>query len=34
VHEAQNGESKVDFIHKFKIAAKEIEGNKVLVSSL
>ena len=25
VREAQNAESKVDFIHKFKIAAKEIE---------
>jgi four helix bundle protein len=25
VHEAQNAESKSDFIHKFKIAAKEIE---------
>ena len=25
VHEAQNAESKADFIHKFKIAAKEIE---------
>lgn len=25
VHEAQNAESKNDFIHKFKIAAKEIE---------
>ena len=24
VHEAQNAESKVDFIHKFKIAAKEV----------
>ena len=28
VHEAQNAESKVDFIHKFKIAAKEIEETK------
>lgn len=25
IHEAQNAESKLDFIHKFKIAAKEIE---------
>ena len=25
VHEAQNAESKADFIHKFKIAAKEVE---------
>ena len=25
IREAQNAESKVDFIHKFKIAAKEIE---------
>ncbi len=25
IHEAQNAESKADFIHKFKIAAKEIE---------
>jgi four helix bundle protein len=28
VHEAQNAESKFDFIHKFKIAAKEIEETK------
>lgn len=28
VHEAQNAESKLDFIHKFKIAAKEIEETK------
>jgi four helix bundle protein len=28
VHEAQNAESKIDFIHKFKIAAKEIEETK------
>jgi four helix bundle protein len=28
VHEAQNAESKVDFIHKFKIAAKEVEETK------
>jgi four helix bundle protein len=28
VHEAQNAESKADFIHKFKIAAKEIEESK------
>lgn len=25
IHEAQNAESKMDFIHKFKIAAKEME---------
>ena len=25
IHEAQNAESKADFIHKFKIAAKEVE---------
>ena len=28
VHEAQNAESKADFIHKFKLAAKEIEETK------
>jgi four helix bundle protein len=28
VHEAQNAESKIDFIHKFKIAAKEIEETR------
>jgi four helix bundle protein len=28
VHEAQNAESKSDFIHKFKIAAKEAEETK------
>jgi four helix bundle protein len=28
VHEAQNAESKMDFIHKFKIAAKEVEETK------
>jgi len=28
VHGAQNAESKNDFIHKFKIAAKEIEETK------
>jgi four helix bundle protein len=28
VHEAQNAESKQDFIHKFKIAAKEVEETK------
>jgi four helix bundle protein len=28
VHEAQNTESRADFIHKFKIAAKEVEGTK------
>ena len=28
IHEAQNAESKADFIHKMKIAAKEIEETK------
>ena len=28
VHEAKNAESKADFIHKFKIAAKEVEETK------
>ena len=28
VHEAQNAESKADFIHKMKIAAKELEETK------
>jgi four helix bundle protein len=28
IHEAQNAESKSDFVHKFKIAAKEIEETK------
>ena len=28
VHEVQNAESKIDFIHKFKIAAKEVEETK------
>jgi four helix bundle protein len=28
VHEAQNAESKIDFIHKFKIAAKEVEETR------
>jgi four helix bundle protein len=28
VHEAQNAESRIDFVHKFKIAAKEIEETK------
>lgn len=28
VWEAQNAESKVDFVHKFKIAAKEMEETK------
>jgi four helix bundle protein len=28
VHEAQNAESKADFIHKFKLAAKEMEETK------
>lgn len=28
VHEAQNAESKADFIHKFKVAAKEVEETK------
>ncbi|HXS36304.1 MAG TPA: four helix bundle protein [Flavipsychrobacter sp.] len=29
VHEAQNAESKNDFIHKFKIAAKELEETNI-----
>lgn len=28
VHEAQNAESKADFVHKFKVAAKEVEETK------
>ena len=28
VHEAQNAESKLDFVHKFKVAAKEIEETR------
>jgi len=28
VHEAQNAESKADFIHKCKVAAKEVEETK------
>lgn len=28
VHEVQNAESKADFIHKFKLAAKELEETK------
>lgn len=28
VHEAQNSESRADFIHKIKIAAKEVEETK------
>ncbi|WP_066223150.1 four helix bundle protein [Formosa haliotis] len=28
IHEAQNAESKADFIHKLKIAAKELEETK------
>lgn len=28
IHEAQNAESRADFIHKVKIAAKEIEETK------
>ena len=28
IHEAQNAESKADFIHKMKIAAKELEESK------
>jgi four helix bundle protein len=28
IHEAQNAESKIDFIHKMKIAAKELEETK------
>jgi four helix bundle protein len=27
-HEAQNAESKIDFIHKFKIAGKEVEETR------
>ncbi len=30
--EAQNAESKADFIHKFKIAAKEADENAILVT--
>lgn len=32
VHEAQNAESKADFIHKVKIAAKGIRRNKILAN--
>ena len=32
VHESQNAESKADFIHKMKIAAKEIEETKYWLS--
>ena len=32
VHEAQNAESKLDFIHKFKIAAKETEETKYWIA--
>jgi four helix bundle protein len=28
IHEAQNAESRADFIHKIKIAAKELEEAK------
>ena len=28
VHDAQNAESKADFIHKFKVAAKEVEETR------
>lgn len=28
VHEAQNAESKADFVHKFKVAAKEVEETR------
>lgn len=28
IHEAQNAESNIDFIHKFKVAAKEIEETR------
>ena len=28
IHEAQNAESRIDFIHKVKIAAKEVEETK------
>lgn len=28
IHEAQNAESRADFIHKIKIAAKELEETK------
>lgn len=34
IHEAQNAESKADFIHKIKIATKELEETKILVTSL
>jgi four helix bundle protein len=29
VHEAQNAESKADFVHKFKIAAKELKKRNI-----
>lgn len=32
LHEAQNSESKADFIHKVKIAAKEIEETKYWIT--
>ncbi|MFT4599980.1 MAG: four helix bundle protein [Arenicella sp.] len=32
LHEAQNAESKADFIHKVKIAAKEIEETKYWIT--
>jgi four helix bundle protein len=32
IHEAQNAESKADFIHKVKIAAKEVEESKYWIT--
>ncbi|WP_317129211.1 four helix bundle protein [Formosa sediminum] len=32
IHEAQNAESRADFIHKLKIAAKELEETKYWVT--
>ena len=34
IREAQNAESKADFIHKFKIAAKKNRRNNILVRTL
>ena len=34
IREAQNSESKADFIHKFKIAAKKNRRNNILVRTL
>lgn len=34
IYEAQNAESKADFIHKFKIAAKEVEKTKLLAGTM